>query len=112
MGEGVQAPQMVVAAVAPVLGPLLARTGEAKVSLPGGCTIGARPVDLHLKGLEALGATITLDAGYVEAAAPRGLTGARIVFPTVSVGATCALGVINPSAISKYVRSRWHRLRR
>ena len=55
-----------------VLGPLLARTGHAKVSLPGGCTIGARPVDLHLKALEALGATIDLNEGYVYAQAPRG----------------------------------------
>jgi UDP-N-acetylglucosamine 1-carboxyvinyltransferase len=71
-----------------VLGPLLARTGQAKVSLPGGCTIGARPVDLHLKALEALGAHIDLHEGYVYAQAPRGLTGARIEFPFVSVGAT------------------------
>jgi UDP-N-acetylglucosamine 1-carboxyvinyltransferase len=71
-----------------VLGPLLARSGQAKVSLPGGCTIGARPVDLHLKALEALGARIDLHEGYVYAQAPRGLTGARIAFPFVSVGAT------------------------
>ncbi len=71
-----------------VLGPLLARAGHAKVSLPGGCSIGARPVDLHLKGLEALGAAIDLHEGYVFAQAPRGLTGARIEFPFVSVGAT------------------------
>ena len=71
-----------------VLGPLIARAGHAKVSLPGGCSIGARPVDLHLKGLEALGATIDLHEGYVFAQAPRGLTGARIEFPFVSVGAT------------------------
>ena len=71
-----------------VLGPLLARSGQAKVSLPGGCTIGARPVDLHLKALEALGARIDLHEGYVYAQAPRGLTGARIDFPFVSVGAT------------------------
>lgn len=71
-----------------VLGPLLARSGQAKVSLPGGCTIGARPVDLHLKALEALGARIDLHEGYVYAQAPRGLTGARIEFPFVSVGAT------------------------
>jgi UDP-N-acetylglucosamine 1-carboxyvinyltransferase len=71
-----------------VLGPLIARTGHAKVSLPGGCTIGARPVDLHLKALEALGASIDLNEGYVYAQAPRGLKGARIVFPFVSVGAT------------------------
>lgn len=71
-----------------VLGPLLARTGEARVSLPGGCAIGTRPVDLHLKGLEAMGAQIELDGGYVNAQAPRGLKGATIVFPFVSVGAT------------------------
>ncbi|MDB5431328.1 MAG: murA [Caulobacter sp.] len=71
-----------------VLGPLLARTGTAKVSLPGGCTIGARPVDLHLKALEALGAVIDLHEGYVYAQAPRGLRGAEIAFPFVSVGAT------------------------
>ncbi len=71
-----------------VLGPLLARTGEARVSLPGGCNIGARPVDLHLKGLEQLGATILLDAGYIIATAPQGLKGATIVFPFPSVGAT------------------------
>jgi UDP-N-acetylglucosamine 1-carboxyvinyltransferase len=72
-----------------VLGPLLARIGEARVSLPGGCAIGARPVDLHLKGLEQMGAEITLDAGYVNARAPRqGLQGATIVLPFPSVGAT------------------------
>ena len=71
-----------------VLGPLLARTGHAKVSLPGGCTIGARPVDLHLKALEALGAHLDMHEGYVFAQAPRGLRGARIAFPFVSVGAT------------------------
>ena len=71
-----------------VLGPLLARTGEAKVSLPGGCTIGARPVDLHLQALTALGAEIELDEGYVTARAPKGLQGAEILFPIVSVGAT------------------------
>ncbi|NEX91720.1 UDP-N-acetylglucosamine 1-carboxyvinyltransferase [Caulobacter sp. 17J65-9] len=71
-----------------VLGPLLARTGHAKISLPGGCTIGARPVDLHLKALEALGARIDLHEGYVYAQAPRGLKGAVIDFPIVSVGAT------------------------
>ena len=71
-----------------VLGPLLARTGQAKVSLPGGCTIGARPVDLHLKALEALGARIDLHEGYVYAQAPRGLKGGEIDFPFPSVGAT------------------------
>jgi UDP-N-acetylglucosamine 1-carboxyvinyltransferase len=71
-----------------VLGPLLARTGHAKVSLPGGCAIGARPVDLHLTALEALGAHIDLHEGYVYAQAPRGLKGAEISFPISSVGAT------------------------
>jgi UDP-N-acetylglucosamine 1-carboxyvinyltransferase len=71
-----------------VLGPLLARCREARVSLPGGCAIGARPVDLHLKGLEQMGAEIKLEGGYVNAAVPQGLRGADIVFPFVSVGAT------------------------
>ncbi len=71
-----------------VLGPLLARAGQARVSLPGGCAIGTRPVDLHLKGLEAMGAVIRLDGGYIEATAPHGLRGATFVFPFVSVGAT------------------------
>jgi UDP-N-acetylglucosamine 1-carboxyvinyltransferase len=71
-----------------VLGPLLAREGKAKVSLPGGCAIGARPVDLHLKALAAMGAKIELDEGYVVASADKGLHGARIDFPFVSVGAT------------------------
>jgi len=71
-----------------VLGPLLAREGKAKVSLPGGCAIGTRPIDLHLKGLAQMGAVIELVDGYVAASAPKGLSGARIVFPNVSVGAT------------------------
>ncbi len=71
-----------------VLGPLLARTGAAKVSLPGGCAIGARPVDLHLKALESLGADIQLEEGYVIASAKDGLIGAEITFPFISVGAT------------------------
>ena len=71
-----------------VLGPLLARCGEARVSLPGGCAIGTRPVDLHLKGLEQLGATIRIEQGYIHATAADGLVGARIVFPLASVGAT------------------------
>ncbi|MBX9588646.1 MAG: UDP-N-acetylglucosamine 1-carboxyvinyltransferase [Hyphomonadaceae bacterium] len=71
-----------------VLGPLLARCGEARVSMPGGCAIGTRPVDLHLMGMKALGAEIDIDGGYVVARAPRGLSGARIAFPKVSVGAT------------------------
>ncbi len=71
-----------------VLGPLVARAREARVSLPGGCAIGTRPVDLHLKGLEAMGATIRLDGGYVLASAPQGLHGADFVFPFPSVTAT------------------------
>ena len=71
-----------------VLGPLLARAGHAKVSLPGGCAIGARPVDLHLKAMEALGATVELSDGYVIASVQGGLRGAPIEFPVVSVGAT------------------------
>ena len=71
-----------------VLGPILAREGQARVSLPGGCAIGARPVDLHLKALEALGAEIDLEQGYVVATAKSGLKGAEISFPFVSVGAT------------------------
>ena len=71
-----------------VLGPLLARAGEAVVSLPGGCAIGTRPIDLHLKAMEALGAEIELDGGYVRARAPHGLTGGEVRFPKVSVGAT------------------------
>jgi UDP-N-acetylglucosamine 1-carboxyvinyltransferase len=71
-----------------VLGPLLARVREARVSLPGGCAIGTRPVDLHLKGLEQMGATIRLEGGYVQASAPGGLRGAVIVLPFASVGAT------------------------
>src|SRR5437660_12436826 len=71
-----------------VLGPLVARFGRCRVSLPGGCAIGTRPVDLHLKGLERLGAEVELSEGYIEARAPKGLRGAEIVFPSVSVGAT------------------------
>jgi len=72
-----------------VLGPLVARAGEATVSLPGGCAIGMRPVDLHLKALEALGAEIEITSGYVKATAPKGrLQGGTIRFPFVSVGAT------------------------
>jgi UDP-N-acetylglucosamine 1-carboxyvinyltransferase len=71
-----------------VLGPLLARFGRAKVSLPGGCAIGARPIDMHLKGLEAMGATINVEHGYVEAKAPNGLKGATIVFDQVTVTGT------------------------
>ncbi len=71
-----------------VLGPLLARDGHAIVSLPGGCAIGARPVDLHLTALEALGAELDLRDGYVHAKAPGGLKGGRVTFSKVSVGAT------------------------
>jgi UDP-N-acetylglucosamine 1-carboxyvinyltransferase len=71
-----------------VLGPLLARVGEARVSLPGGCAIGTRPVDLHLRGLEQMGARINLDGGYIDARVSGRLRGVTIVFPFVSVGAT------------------------
>ena len=71
-----------------VLGPLVARHGQARVSLPGGCAIGTRPVDLHIKGLQQLGAEIELKDGYVVASAPKGLRGAEVTFPKVSVGAT------------------------
>src|SRR5215216_394698 len=72
-----------------VLGPMLARAGEATVSLPGGCAIGDRPIDLHLQALECMGAEIELAAGYVKASAPKGrLSGGDFSFPVVSVGAT------------------------
>jgi len=71
------------------LGPLVARFGEARVSLPGGCAIGSRPIDQHLRGLEALGAEIQLEGGYIQAAAPSGrLEGGRVVFDVVTVGGT------------------------
>jgi UDP-N-acetylglucosamine 1-carboxyvinyltransferase len=71
-----------------VIGPLVARMGEAKVSLPGGCAIGTRPVDLHIQALKNLGAEVEVDAGYVIARAPRGLRGGRVAFPKVTVGGT------------------------
>src|SRR5690606_7862450 len=70
-----------------VLGPLLARHGAAEVSLPGGCAIGSRPVDQHIKGMQALGAEVAVEHGFIKASAKR-LRGARIVFDMVSVGAT------------------------
>ncbi len=71
-----------------VLGPLLTKYGRARVSLPGGCAIGTRPINLHLEALEKLGAKIEIDAGYVIASAENGLHGAEIIFDIVSVGAT------------------------
>jgi UDP-N-acetylglucosamine 1-carboxyvinyltransferase len=71
-----------------VLGPLLAKFGKAKVSLPGGCAIGSRPVDIHLKALSRLGVKYKMIQGYIHASAPRGLIGANIRFPKISVGAT------------------------
>jgi UDP-N-acetylglucosamine 1-carboxyvinyltransferase len=71
-----------------VLGPLLARTGYARVSLPGGCAIGARPVDLHIKALEQMGAQISTEHGYIEARAPEGLRGAHVVFEKITVTGT------------------------
>ena len=73
-----------------VLGPLIARMGEAKVSLPGGCAIGTRPVDMHIMAMEKLGATCEIDQGYVIAKAKHGLKGGHISFAKVSVGATHA----------------------
>ena len=71
-----------------IMGPLLARCGQAKISLPGGCAIGTRPIDLHLKGFEVLGAQIRIGHGFIEAAAPEGLKGAKIYLDFPSVGAT------------------------
>ena len=71
-----------------VMGPLLARKGEARIALPGGCAIGSRPIDLHLKAFEALGATITMGEDFVEAKAPEGLKGNLIYLDFPSVGAT------------------------
>lgn len=71
-----------------VLGPMLARFGKADVSFPGGCAIGSRPVDIHLRGLEAMGAEIEVDGGYIRAKAPNGLKGARYLMDTVTVGGT------------------------
>jgi UDP-N-acetylglucosamine 1-carboxyvinyltransferase len=71
-----------------VLAPLLAKFGKAKVSLPGGCSIGARPVNLHLEALKKLGAKINVKNGYIDAIAPKGLSGSNIKFPSISVGAT------------------------
>jgi UDP-N-acetylglucosamine 1-carboxyvinyltransferase len=71
-----------------VLGPLLARQGRARVSLPGGCAIGTRPVDLHLKALEQMGVKIELAKGYIDAKAENGLKGGQVIFPTVTVGGT------------------------
>ena len=71
-----------------VLGPLLAKFGKAKVSLPGGCSIGTRPVDIHLKALSKLGVNYKITQGYVHAIAPKGLMGSNIIFPKISVGAT------------------------
>src|SRR6266545_37455 len=71
-----------------VLGPLVARAGRARVSLPGGCAIGARPINLHLVGLEQLGARVTQEHGYVEAEAPKGLRGNRVSFDRITVTGT------------------------
>ena len=71
-----------------VLGPLVARAGRARVSLPGGCAIGARPINFHLTGLTRLGATISQEHGYIEAVAPDGLKGAHVVFDRITVTGT------------------------
>ena len=94
-----------------VIGPLLAREGKARVSLPGGCAIGTRPVDLFIEGLTALGANIEIDSGYINATAPKGgLIGARYVFPKVSVGAThvmmMAATLANGTTVDRQCRAR------
>src|SRR5271169_1076105 len=71
-----------------VLGPLVARTGRARVSMPGGCAIGGRPIDFHLAGLQHLGATISQEYGYIEAVVPDGLKGAHVVFDRITVTGT------------------------
>lgn len=81
-----------------VLGPLLSRFGECKVSLPGGCAIGQRPVDLHLKALEAMGAEINIESGYIHAKAPKGLQGATIIFDKITV--TGAENIIMAAALA------------
>lgn len=82
-----------------VLGPLLSRFGECEVSLPGGCAIGQRPIDLHLKALEAMGAQIEIKGGYVRAIAPNGLHGAKIIFDKITVGGT--ENVVMAAALAK-----------
>jgi UDP-N-acetylglucosamine 1-carboxyvinyltransferase len=88
-----------------VLGPLLAKFGKAKVSLPGGCAIGTRPVDIHLKALSKLGVKYKIIQGYVHANAPKGLIGANIRFPKISVGATENLIIAASLAKGKTVLS-------
>lgn len=82
-----------------VLGPLLSRFGHCEVSLPGGCAIGQRPIDLHLKALEQMGATINIEAGYVLAKAPNGLKGAHIVFDKITVTGTA--NIVMAAALAK-----------
>jgi len=93
-----------------VLGPIIARMRAAKVSLPGGCAIGTRPVDLHLMGLKALGAQLDIDGGYVIARAPKGLHGGHIIFPKVSVGATHNV-LLAAALANKLARIAWSVLR-
>ena len=88
-----------------VLGPLLARHGLAKVSLPGGCAIGSRPIDIHLKALSKLGVKYKIEKGYVYAKAPKGLFGSKIKFPKVSVGATENLIIASSMAKGKTILS-------
>lgn len=86
-----------------VLGPLLARYGQARVSLPGGCAIGSRPVDIHLKGLEAMGANIDVKEGYIHANAPKGLHGTHFVCDTVTVTGTANIMMAATLAIGETV---------
>jgi len=85
-----------------VLGPLLSRFGHCEVSLPGGCAIGQRPIDLHLKALEQMGAQITIHAGYVQAEAPDGLQGAHIIFDKITVTGTA--NIVMAAALAKGTR--------
>ena len=84
-----------------VLGPLVARCGQARVSLPGGCAIGTRPVDLHIKGLEALGAEVSVEQGYITAKAKR-LRGARIVLELVTVTGTISASIILSGSMAEH----------
>ena len=86
-----------------MLGPLLARFNRAKVSLPGGCAIGARPVDIHLKALSKLGVNYKISQGYIYARAPKGLKGNKIKFPRISVGATENLIIASSMAKGKTI---------
>ena len=90
-----------------VLGPLLARFGHCEVSLPGGCAIGQRPIDLHLKALEQMGAEITIHAGYVHAVAPEGLKGAHIIFDKITQHRIFFIKSPLPERLTSLWRRHW-----